>query len=302
MDKNINQKSKKMLNDMNTQDQTEIFIGGLPNNTDDESLSELLSRYTKINELNVKRRNNKKTKKCLGYAIAKVDQSKAHKLIEVAYLNYKDRRISLTKNLKGKELEDFQKKFAKRRLFIKDLPKDTEPEFLQKTFSRFGPLDSFYIRGQPGTDLKLGVVIFKERKSALSAFHYSTNKMIDELERLGTGVEFDYVKVRHKEVEKESNEAHKKVEKKKIHFHQNQINPNTEQRLLKPKMVMRERIQRHQKRDKNIKHWIKPGMSSFCYEDHVSRHFGKNVSFSDQAYGQRNGSVEDMMIELGGWF
>lgn len=249
----------------------EVFIGGLPNDTVDADLLNLLSKHAKIVELNVKRRNNKKNKKCLGYAISKIEEKEAQNLIQLRYITYNNRRISLTKNLKGKELEEFQKRFAKRRLFIKDLPENTKPEFLKRTFSKFGALDSFYVRGQPGTKLKLGVVIFKERKSALAAFHFSMNKMIEELNKLGTKVEFDYRDMK-KETEKHDPTNKKKKRKSKSpkinrkHFH---------------KMVLK--INPRKKKWKKSHHWIRPGMKNFDYFDFEVGHYKKNLFFSDNA-------------------
>lgn len=264
---------------------TEIFIGGLPNNTKDEELRSVLSKYAEVKELKVKRRNNKSKNKCLGYAIAKVGQNQVQQLINLRYLTYKNRKISLTKNLKGKELEDFQKKFAKRRLFIKDLPKDAEAKFLETTFSKFGHLDSFYIRGQPGTELKLGVVIFQEKKSALAAFHYSMNNMIEELKNLSTKVEFDYRQVRkHKESEgsekvKEEKKDENSEKKSSPVFDRKQMSSMNRSKIFKPK----------DKKEKNFKHWMKPGMKSFKYSDFSVGHYGENLVFTDGYNGRIEG-------------
>lgn len=261
------------ISSSNQEELTEVFIGGLPNNTADEDLLELLSKHAEIAELKVKRRNNKKNKKCLGYAIARVKQDQAQNLIQLRYVTYNNRRISLTKNLQGKELEEFQRRFAKRRLFIKDLPENTEADFLKKTFSKFGPLDSFYVRGQPGTELKLGVVIFKEKKSALAAFHFSMNQMIKELKKLGTKVEFDYREMK-KECAKKVAGAGQNNRKSK---------PPTIDRKQFQKMLLKTNPRK--KKWKKAHHWVKPGMKNFDYLDFEIGHYNTNLYFSDNMSG-----------------
>lgn len=254
-------------------DLVEIFIGGLPNGTKDEELLALLTKHTEIEELNVKRRNNKKTKKCLGYGIAVVKPENSEKLINLRYLNYNNRRISLTKNLKGEELKEFQKKFTKRRLFIKDLPTYTDDLFLVKTFSKFGELDSYYIRGQPGSELKLGVIIFKEKKSALAAFHFSMNKMIQEISHLNVKVEFDYNEIRDNKKPKKESEKKQKV----TFFNQNfpKRNENLGEKERKNLPIQKINLDQH--------HWIKPGKKNFDYEDYLNFHIEENLKVNNES-------------------
>lgn len=145
-----------------------LFIGGLPSNSTSEGIKSLLSKKVETLDVVLKLRTN--NKKCLGHGIVTTTEQGALKLLSIGQFDYGGRIIKITPFRGGKDLVKFRKELTRRRFFIKNLPEDVKVEDISGHFSRYGPIESCYLRGEPSIDLKIAVLIYKEKRSALMAY------------------------------------------------------------------------------------------------------------------------------------
>lgn len=156
------QKKNTKLNES----KVKVFMGGLPTSCCNKEIEHLLSKLsdTKDIQVSLKLRSNKR--KCLGSGIAKMDRATALTLTKIGSFFYKQRKVRMMMHREGAELKQFREQLTKRRLFIKNFPKDINVKKLQEYFEKYGKLESVYLRGEPGSELKVAVVIFEKKSSA----------------------------------------------------------------------------------------------------------------------------------------
>lgn len=162
----LNKKNKAQA--VKEEELPKFFIGGLPANSCKKELLELLSPIAKIIEIEFRLRPNKK--KCLGHGLITTTEEGANNLKKLRFFKYKGRKIFLSPHLRGKELIKFQQELTRRRLFFKNLPKDTDSEKFEHHFKKYGEIETFYTRGEPNSEMKIGVLIYIEKSSALKAY------------------------------------------------------------------------------------------------------------------------------------
>lgn len=167
---------------------SKVFLGGLPKDAIEEELTAALieSFDIDVKELFLKKRKNRGKTKCLGHGILTLPASQVPRLVQVGYLKYKGRKVKMDHCLSGKELKERQKSLKERRIYLSNVLSSTEPSDLQQIMERFGNVESCYFRGQPGTELLVGVTIFATSVQAQNAKnHFSEN--MKELSKLGGG-------------------------------------------------------------------------------------------------------------------
>lgn len=156
----------------------EMFIGGLPQDSEEGDLLQLLSPYIRIVNLVLNRR--KRSSKCLGHGTLTIPKSELSKISAIDHILYKGRKVKILKKMKGEELKKHQREFSKRRLYLKNLPSTVKTDELKSIFVSFGKLESCYIRGEPLTETKIGIVIFCQKESARMAYSaYRFGKILE---------------------------------------------------------------------------------------------------------------------------
>lgn len=148
--------------------QMKLFLGGLPTESKLEDLEQIISRFAEVSKIELKMRAN--NKKCLGYGLITASTTQAKKLISLGQIDYRNRKVKITPYREGNELKSFRKELGKRRLFIKNIPKNANSRAISRYFTRYGAVESCYLRGEPSSDLKIAVLIFKNKASALSVY------------------------------------------------------------------------------------------------------------------------------------
>lgn len=148
---------------------TKIFLGGLPATSEYESLKKAIEKYAEVLDIEFKTRKN--SQKCLGHAVVTLKNNTSEVLKNLSHFIYQERRVKITPFFTGKKLKKFRKRLRKKRLYLKNLPPNANLALLKKFFEEnCGKIESFYLRGEPSTTLKIGVVIFLEKGSALMAY------------------------------------------------------------------------------------------------------------------------------------
>lgn len=165
---NSEQSRNSTKSNTKTRNQYKLFVGGLPAETTSEDLKSFLSEKAEVFEVVLKLRTNKK--KCLGHGVVTTSKEGAEKLLAVAQFEYGNRIVKLAPYREGSELTEFRKELTRRRIFIKNLPEDTNIDFISSHFISYGLIESCYLRGEPSTDLKIAVMIFKNKFSALRVY------------------------------------------------------------------------------------------------------------------------------------
>lgn len=140
------------------QQQFKIFVGGLPKKTTDHNLSLHLSKYGIVFSSNVK---TKKTgNECLGYGTIAVDQETYFKLINKGCSKFMGRKITFGPYLEGKNLQNHLHNLNSKRIFVRNVPQNSDSASLEQFFSRFGVVETAYTRIIPGTLNPIGVILF----------------------------------------------------------------------------------------------------------------------------------------------
>ena len=146
-----------------------LFIGGLPKDSSEPELYKILTQHAAILNIELKRRKNKRTNKCLGHGIITTDLHGSQLLLGLKHFEYKGRTVAVSPYLTGDDLRAHQSNFGTRRLFVRGVPTHFKERDLRHTFRTYGALESCYFRKEPGTESKVAVVIFDRPSAAKSA-------------------------------------------------------------------------------------------------------------------------------------
>lgn len=142
-----------------------LFIGGLPPNTIAEDIKSILSKKTQIFEIVLKLRAN--SNKCIGHGYVTTSKEGAEKLLAIESFDYDKRKVKIAPYRDGSRLKKYRKELSRRRIFIKNLPVGVKVEQISGYFKRYGPIESCYLRGEPRSHLRIAVLIFNKKISAL---------------------------------------------------------------------------------------------------------------------------------------
>lgn len=176
-----------------------VFIGGLPKNSDEQSLSLLLSTFGKVINLKIARKYP--DFKCLGYAYATVSEEMFNACVGQKDIPYKKVNLAVKPYMSGEKLKNYLDGFNSKRIFINKLSKKITVNQLKKTFKQLGELETVYIRKSNSNLCNTGVLIFKKEKVAQKV-HDLVNKS-----RKGTFANYE---VSYKFVEKKNTNTNTK--------------------------------------------------------------------------------------------
>lgn len=155
----------KSSTDVNMQ---KLFVGGLPPDSKAEDIKSILSTRTQIYEVVLKRRP--KNDKCIGHGYIVTSKKGAEDLLRLQSFKYRKRKVKIAPYQDGNKLEQFRKEVSRRRVFIKNLPNDIKADQISEYFKEYGEIESCYMRGEPKSNLKIAVLIFKQKISALKVY------------------------------------------------------------------------------------------------------------------------------------
>lgn len=144
-----------------------VFLGGLPKKTKDVSLKHHLSKYGQIHAISTKRKRT--DGECLGYGEATVSEETYEQLIQLGSSKFMGRRITFGPYLDGNQLKSHLEKLNSKRIFVRNIPKNSKPKSLEKLFSSVGKVETAYLRNVPGSRKPIGVILFTSPKEAESA-------------------------------------------------------------------------------------------------------------------------------------
>lgn len=150
-----------------TSSQHKIFLGGLPKKLTDSSLEQHLSKFGDILDLNIKRKIT--TGDCLGYGQATVSPATFNTLIKMGTCLFQSRKITFDPYLEGNKLKSHLTNLNHKRIFVRNIPKNSTSKFLKKFFSRLGKVKTAYPRNVPKSAKTIGVVFFFRDEDAESA-------------------------------------------------------------------------------------------------------------------------------------
>lgn len=144
-----------------------VFLGGLPKKTKDSTLQNHLSRYGNIFALSTKRKRT--DGECLGYGEATVDQKTYDHLILIGSSKFMGRRITFGPYLDGSQLKSHLEKLNSKRIFVRNIPKNSTPKSLEQLFNSIGKVETAYLRNVPGSRKPIGVILFNTPEQAESS-------------------------------------------------------------------------------------------------------------------------------------
>lgn len=148
---------------------TKIFLGGLPSSSKFDTLKEVIEKYAEVLSIEFKTRKN--SQKCLGHAVVTLKNNASDVLKNLNHFVYQERKVKITPYFTGKKLKKFRRRLRKKRIYLKNLPEKVTLDHLKGFFEiHCGKIESFYLRGEPSNKLKIGVMIFLEKGSALKAY------------------------------------------------------------------------------------------------------------------------------------
>ena len=189
------------------------FIGSIPGFCTKDDIYKLLSKYSKVKNLELATKKNKNGDSyCLGFGFALleddpedigvIDPNPAIKIF--------DRVLKIKKNLKGQEREKFRHEMAAKRLFIQNICSSSSNDDLKDIFAIFGAVDSTSIIRKKviGKDTHYGYVVFEDKESAKKALQYQESLILN-------GLKLEIKPFRSKVLESKKNTKEKKNKKNK---------------------------------------------------------------------------------------
>lgn len=147
----------------------EIFVGGLPSDTNHDSLLQYFNTFGDIVSCEPQfwTKGSKKSK-CRGYGIVICGNEKTfNKILAKNPHKFEDRRIECKKRLKKQKLAKYSKDLLKRKIFVSGLPSYINSNRLQEFFEeQVGPIEIAYIikHRKSKKSRGFGFVVFKEKE------------------------------------------------------------------------------------------------------------------------------------------
>jgi RNA recognition motif-containing protein len=153
-----------------------LFVGSVPGNAKSGELLSLFRAHANIVKVKLAMDNKKKLCKGHGFVVCASDQDLDQLLQVRDKLFYRERLISLREFQKGSKLIENRVEFNKRRIFVGNVPRDSEAEDLAKIFSVHGEIEKIYLVAKEGLDgFRYGYVVYKSVQSADKVISISDN-------------------------------------------------------------------------------------------------------------------------------
>lgn len=142
-----------------------VFVGGLKNSIHKLTLKAHLSQFGTVIDTLIPIKDGRS----LGFAIVTFSEPESvSRAISQGFLYIEGREVTFTSYLEGKDLQHYQKNLKKRRICLKNVPKKISKDTLEKTFSKIGPIQFFYLKNSQ-KNMNIGFVAFKNASSAKKA-------------------------------------------------------------------------------------------------------------------------------------
>jgi RNA recognition motif-containing protein len=144
-----------------------LFVGSVPGNAKSGDLLSLFRSHANVTKVKLAMDNKKKLCKGHGFVVC-ASQKDLDQLLQVRdKLFYRERLISLREFQKGSKLIENRVEFNRRRIFVGNVPRDSEAEDLAKIFSVHGEIEKIYLVAKEGLDgFRYGYVVYKSVDSA----------------------------------------------------------------------------------------------------------------------------------------
>lgn len=151
----------------NINNSAKVFIGSLPKKTEDIKLLKELCKFGEVFFLTTKRKET--NGECLGYGHAQVSKHAYERLIDIKSLTFMGRKITFGPYLDGNKLKSHLTSLNSKRIFVRNIPKNSTQESLITLFSDIAKVETAYLRNIPGSRKPIGVIIFSDAKMAEKA-------------------------------------------------------------------------------------------------------------------------------------
>ena len=157
----------------NNQKLRKIFVACLPGTTNPQEVTEYFKKFSYFVKVKLKYKNRAK-KICAGYCIVTVTSDAVDKILSYPKHFFKGRYLDCKRFSKGKQLSKEKSKLEKKKVFIRNIPRNMSDQDLKNIFSKeFGEVERAYIiRSSKKIGKKqnlYGFVFFKDKKSAQNA-------------------------------------------------------------------------------------------------------------------------------------
>lgn len=155
-----------------------VFIGSLPKNTNYEDLHAHISNFGEVIFLQVKRKET--NGECLGYGHAEVSHRSYEALLKQKSSTFMGRKITFQPFFEGSKLKNHLVSLNSKRIYVRNIPKNSSQESLLQLFTQFGEIQTAYLRNIPGSRKSVGVILFSDPKKAEIA--------VEEINKTQSGV------------------------------------------------------------------------------------------------------------------
>ena len=160
-----------------------LFVGSVPGNAKSGELLSLFRAHANVIKVKLAMDNKKKLCKGHGFAVCASDKDLEQLLQVRDKLFYRERLISLREFQKGSKLIENRVEFNRRRIFVGNVPRDSEAEDLAKIFSVHGEIEKIYLVAKEGLDgFRYGYVVYKSVDSADKVISISDNFFLKNIQ------------------------------------------------------------------------------------------------------------------------
>lgn len=212
------QKINRQPNNPNRTNTLKIFLGGLPTESSEEHIVKILKVEFGIDVLDIFIKRRKNRSKCLGHGTLRISKCQSSGLLRAGYFTYKDRSVRVEPCLEGKDLILRREALKQRRIFLRNLSSETTQQLLKWLMVKYGNVESCYLRGEPGTKLLVGVVIFStqaEAKRVIEELRQHKEAISSELNSKDIEIGFSFKRIPNEQDPTSQEKSSKKRRRKK---------------------------------------------------------------------------------------
>jgi RNA recognition motif-containing protein len=138
---------------------TKLFVASLPSLVTNSDLLAHFSQFGPVTKVEISK-NQKKLSKGFAF-VTFLNESDAETVLN-SEIAFKDRVLTIRRNLKGQELKNYTKTFEQRRMYVGNLSLDVSDSLLRSFFSKFAPVENAYVIRdfKTGLSSRFGYVLF----------------------------------------------------------------------------------------------------------------------------------------------
>ena len=147
-----------------------FFLGSLPGKVDENQLELYFSGFGEV--LNLEVVKNLKTRLSKGYGFLVINLSVTELSFTEVDHYFDNRKISVRRYMKGKELEENVQSILSKRLFIKRIPENIKDKDIEDYFQQFGTISMVYLTQNYAV---------KQMKSLIGFVHFEDESSINKV-------------------------------------------------------------------------------------------------------------------------